>query len=267
MTTPVMLETSTASARRDAAVAPRSENRRRSSAGANAGAATLPGRVSALRAPALSWSAAGRKTSGGGVASAVGRVGRWHSAARTWRDVELEQPLVVTRGAAVGADRGLLALAANARDAARHLACRLRRRVAPACGGRSEAAACTRRSSARLIGAGSRYARLLRTELQRHELAVFRHRVLVFPAQEPVLDKKVDARGKCVGQVGVLEPEKGDRARVLLAAENELGLLFPLRLVTPDRHRDRQQNGHDGERDEQRRHGISALRVVTLQSA
>ena len=118
-----------------------------------------------------------------------------------------------------------------------------------------------------MIGAGSRYPRLLRAELQRHELAVFRHRVLVFLAQEPVLDQKVDARGKGVRQVGVLEPEEGDRARVLLAAENELGLLFPLRLVTPDRHRDRQQNGHDGERDEQRRHGISALRVVTLQSA
>ena len=265
MKTPVMLETSTASARSDAAVAPRSENRRRSSAGANTRAATLPGRVSALRAPTLSWSAAGRKTSGG-AASAVGRVGRRHGAARTWRDVELEQPLVVTRGAAVGADRGLLALAANSRDAARHLAGRLRRRVAPAWG-RSKAAACARRSPARLVGACSRYTRLLRAELQRQELAVFRHRVLVFLAQEPVLDQKVEARGQCVRQVGVLEPEEGNRARVLLAAEDELGLFFPLRLVTPDWHRDRQQNGHDGERDEQRRHGISALRVVTLQSA
>src|SRR4029450_494337 len=47
-----------------------------------------------------------------------------------------------------------------------------------------------------------------------------------------------DARGHRVRDVGVFELEEGDRARVLLAAKDELGFLLALRLVPPDGHRD-----------------------------
>ncbi len=61
----------------------------------------------------------------------------------------------------------------------------------------------------------------------------------------------------------VLELEKGYGSRVLLAAKHELGFLFALRLVAPDRHQDRQQDAHDRERDQQGRHRVSALIVLT----
>jgi hypothetical protein len=203
-----------------------------------------------------------------GVAStAVWRVCHRHRPARTRRDVEREQPLVVSRGAPVRTDRRLLALAANARNTA-PTASRLRRCVASAGrlnrAGRRKDAGLTR---SRLSGAGlwlsARDARCLGAEAERHELAILRHRILVFPAQEPVLDQKVDARRKRVRDVLVLELEKGDRPRVLLAAKDQLGFFFALRLVAPDRHQDRQQDSHNREGHQKGRHRVSALTLLT----
>jgi hypothetical protein len=224
-------------------------------------AEATPARVTTLRKAAWSrWVI--------GVAStAVWRVCHRHRAARTRRDVEREQPLVVSRGAPVRTDRRLLALAANPRNPA-STASRLQRRVASAGrlnrAGRLKSAGLTR---SRLSGAGlllsARDARCLGAEAERQELAVLRHRVLVFLAQESVLDQKVDAWRERVRDVLVLELEKGDRSRVLLAAKHELGFLFALRLVAPDRHQDRQQNSHDREGHQKGCHRVSALTVLT----
>ena len=61
----------------------------------------------------------------------------------------------------------------------------------------------------------------------------------------------------------VLELEKRYGSRVLLAPKHELGFLFALRLVAPDRHQNRQQDSHDRERDQEGRHRVSALVVLT----
>jgi hypothetical protein len=205
-----------------------------------------------------------------GVAStAIGGVCHRQSTARPRRDVERKQPLVVSRRAPVRTDRRLLALAANARNAACHSARAgwLQWRVTSAgwlSGVRRREAALT---SAGLGRAGLRlaawYPGLLGAEAKRHELAVLRHRVLVFLAQESVLNQKVDAGRKRVRDVLVLELEKGYRSRVLLAAKHELGFLFPLRLVAPDRHQDRQQDSHNREGYQEGRHRVSALSALT----
>jgi hypothetical protein len=94
------------------------------------------------------------------------------------------------------------------------------------------------------------------------ELSVLSHRVLVFLAEEPLLNEDVDAWREVAGSH--LPLVMVDGPRILLAAEDELDFLFPLRLVPPDGHGDRHQHHHDRERDQQRRHRIPALTFLTL---
>ena len=54
----------------------------------------------------------------------------------------------------------------------------------------------------------------------------------------------------------MLALEQLDGVEVLLRAKHELGLFFALRCLPPDRHDGGQENGHDAQRHEQRRHGI-----------
>jgi len=102
-------------------------------------------------------------------------------------------------------------------------------------------------------------AGLLASDRHDLEFAVRAHRVFVLlPKISPVYEH-VEARWKGVRHVGVLESVQGDRPRVLLAAEDKLGLLFASGLMPPDRHRDREQNGHNGQRNQQGSHCVSLL--------
>lgn len=89
---------------------------------------------------------------------------------------------------------------------------------------------------------------------QRDEITV-RDGVLVFLAKIVPLDQYVDARG----QILILCLIQPDRANVLQAAEDKFFFLLALRLVTPDWHRDRHQDGHDRQHHEQRGHRVAAL--------
>jgi hypothetical protein len=93
------------------------------------------------------------------------------------------------------------------------------------------------------------------------ELSILGHRVLVFLPEESLLNQDVDARREVTGAHLALVVV--DRPRVLLAPENELGFLLALRLVTPDGHRHGHQQHHHADADQQRRHRISALAVLT----
>jgi hypothetical protein len=89
----------------------------------------------------------------------------------------------------------------------------------------------------------------------RHEIVVG-NRIFVFLAQKPLLDQQVDAGRRGVREFPLEQP---DRARVLLASEDELGLFFALGYLLPDGHRDGQHDGHDGHAHEQGGHGIAML--------
>jgi hypothetical protein len=89
------------------------------------------------------------------------------------------------------------------------------------------------------------------------ELSILGHRVFVLLSEKPSRHEDVDARREEGRILGVLEFEERDSPRILLAAKDELGLFLSLRFVTPHGHRDRQQDGHDGQRDEQGGHRVS----------
>ena len=55
-----------------------------------------------------------------------------------------------------------------------------------------------------------------------------------------------------------------DGPHVLLAAEHQFRFLFALRLMAPGRQRRGHEHGHHGEADQQRRHRVAALPVLTL---
>jgi len=203
-------------------------------------------------APATWKYAAGEVRSRRLVALAVGRVGHRHCAAGARGNVERELPLVVASGATVAANGVFFALAAHAHHAA---------------GNRLTSGRCRRTAAAPPLCRWRVDARLRTADADEDELTVLRHRVLVFLAQVASFHERVDARRKSVRDVCVLESKEGDRARVLLAAKHELGLFFPLRFVAPYRHRDRKQDGHDRQRDEQRGHGVSAFTIVPRQIA
>jgi hypothetical protein len=226
--------------------------------------------------PSGAWKSSRRNVRRVGVPSTtVGRVGHGHRPARTRRDVERERPLVVARRAPVGADRGFRALAAHAHHPAGGRHVRLKRRVVVAAArlsgarsGRPWRRSSARRSSARRSSARRSSARridswLLASDPYQLELATFGHRVLVLLTKEPALDEGVDTGRERVWDVRVLVPEERNRPRVLLSAKDELGFFLAAGLVPPDRHRDREQNSHDGERDQQGRHRVSAFRVLT----
>jgi hypothetical protein len=181
-------------------------------------------------------------------------------ASRPWNVVEGERPLVVSRRATIRTERGLLTLAADALNAANREA-----------GLRTRARLNGSRSSGRLIragwsaGAGGCLARTRNSWLSLsggddHELAVLRHRVLVFLAQESALDQDVNAWWKRDGaRLLVLGPVQSDGAGVLLAAPHELRLFFALCLVAPHGHGDGQQDGQDRKGHQQRRHRVAAF--------
>jgi hypothetical protein len=71
-----------------------------------------------------------------------------------------------------------------------------------------------------------------------------------------LLDQHVD-RGR--RRVRVFLLEEPDGAGVLLTSKDELRFLFALRHLLPDRHGDRQHDGHDAERHEQNSHCVAVF--------
>jgi hypothetical protein len=196
------------------------------------------------------------------TAPAFWRIRQRLGAAWTGNDVERERPLVVSRRAAIRTERCLGALAPHAHDSAhdRPTAAGLRR---PERRRRRETSSRRTLLRRRRLPSSLALRRNPRLILRRHrnddELSVLRHRILVFLAKEPAVDQRVDTGWERVRLLGVLATEERDGARVLLAAEHQLGFLFAPRLLTPYRHGNRHQNGHDGQHDEQRGHGVTLL--------
>lgn len=166
-----------------------------------------------------------------------------------------ELPLVVFRAPFVDADRGFLALAGHTHQPGSRTTA-LRRLQ-----GRLQAGRSLR--IGRLIALRALHAarRLPLTWPGWDTASVDRAEVLagdgilVFLAEEFLLDEHVDVRRERT----VLLVEQPDRPRVLLAAENQLGLLFPSHLVTPDGKRGRQQDRHDREHRQQRGHRVARI--------
>jgi hypothetical protein len=198
---------------------------------------------------------------------------------------EQERPFVVVSGAVINPNRRFLALARDTHDAAARLTLadltkpsadepsgRLGHRSTTSAlrrlrktGRQPASPATTLLASARLAS-----ARLLlltwcrrNTGTDRDQLKVaVRDRILVLLAKETLLHEDVDVRRKVSRpHLPLIEVY---RARVLLAAEDELRLLLPLHLMAPDRHRHRHQEHHDSDAHQQRSHRISALTALTL---
>ncbi len=89
-------------------------------------------------------------------------------------------------------------------------------------------------------------------------------RIEVFLAKEPALDQDVDARRE---RVRVLCAVQGYRTRVLLAAEDQLRFLLALGSVAPRRERDAHEDGHHGEADKQRRHGVAPFSTFKIRES
>ena len=205
---------------------------------------------------------------------------------------EQERPFVVVRGAVIRPNRGFLALARDTHDAAGHLppladltaakasatepSAGLRRGATPAAlrrlrkTSRQPAPAASALASALLARALLARARLLlltryrrNTGADRDKLKVAaRNWVLVLFAKETLLHEDVDVRRKVSRpHLSLIEVY---RARVLLAAEDELRLFLPLHLMAPDRHRHRHQQHHDSDAHQQCSHRKSALTALTL---
>jgi hypothetical protein len=87
-------------------------------------------------------------------------------------------------------------------------------------------------------------------------LEVFtRDRVLPLLAEVSLRDENVD-----INRIGVvLDLEERDRARVLLAAEDQLELLLAHRLLAPSGQRGAHPDGRDGHRDEQHDQDVPAI--------
>lgn len=185
--------------------------------------------------------------------------------ARLLHDVE-ERPLVVMVPSLIETNRFLFALAHHAHQAARNGAAessaRGRRPGAKASRGRTAA---TGLRAARLPATDAAAADRLPTlagdaaACRNRDEVVARDRIFEFLADVAPLDQDVDARRKRLG-LRLVEPNRPD---VLLAAEDELGFLFALRLMTPHGHGDGHQHRHHGERDEQRRHRVPFLAGLT----
>jgi hypothetical protein len=197
------------------------------------------------------------------AASSVRGIGGGRHAAGARHGVERELPLVVAGLSTVRAQRGFLALAADAHDAAD---CELSRHARlRSIGGTALAARC---ESWRLLSwpwslsTWARHTRSRATGGHHDEFPVLRHWILVFLAQEPLLHKQINTGRQDHAALPLLphlEPVERDRARVLLAAPHQLSFLLPTGLLTPDRHRDRHQDRHDGQRHEQGRHRVTPL--------
>ena len=222
---------------------------------AAASARTAATRTGFATGTAASWTLLTGPLGAGALLTGV--LGPGHVAARTVDHVERERPEVVSSLVLIGPDRRFGALAGDAHDATANEATRLplsalwrgralrRRHAAAACRWR-RACAWLRRCGARLpLGVA---------DGNRPELAIRRHRILVFLPEITPLHEHVDARRKVVS---VLRSIERDCAGVLLAAKNEFRFFFPAGEVAPGGQRHGHQDGHDGEGDEQRRHRIT----------
>jgi hypothetical protein len=210
--------------------------------------ATSPGtRASSARAHAAAPAAASRH--------ADARLWGGRAAARRGRGAGVhEQPFVVP------ASRRLHARGERARprvDAYRRLAALADDAVQPATGGGEG----TRRWGRLRSTPAAWHPGRIHTREQQLELAVLGHRVLVLLAQETLIDEHIDVGG--TGARSVAAFPQADGTHVLLAAEDELGLLLPLRLVPPGGQHGAHQHGHDRQRHQQGRHGVAALIVLT----
>jgi hypothetical protein len=204
-----------------------------------------------------------------------------------------EVPLIVASLPFVDTDRGLLALAVDAHDPATHgagggieAAGTSARHVPYPAGrlGRRRAAAARRlrnRASATALagtqatagpdprsGSGSRPGTLtwdggLCSDPDHVEIFLS-DRIEVLLAKEPALDQDVDARRE---RVRVLCAVQGYRTRVLLAAEYQLRFLLALGGVAPRRERDAHEDGHHGEADKQRRHGVTPFSTFKIRES
>ena len=90
---------------------------------------------------------------------------------------------------------------------------------------------------------------------QREEIVVG-DRILEFLPQKALGDQRVE-----IGREGVrvLLLEEADGVRVLLAAEDELFFLLPLRRMFPHRHDDGHHDGHDAHRHQEGHHRVTPL--------
>jgi hypothetical protein len=182
-------------------------------------------------------------------------------------------PLVVVVPALVQADRLVLALAPDARQAARDDASAegaattgrttgaepsgRRRPSSPRRGRRGAAARLSRARLARLAW----LARLSRRAGRAEEIeVVVRDGILVLLPEEVPLHEDIHA---C--RVGSGLPlEQPDGAHVLLPAEDELFFLLALGLVAPHGHRDGHQDRHHRDRHQQGRHRVACFAVTCL---
>jgi hypothetical protein len=94
------------------------------------------------------------------------------------------------------------------------------------------------------------------------KLAILRHGILVLLAQKLLIHEDVEARRQDPWTGFSLEPVDGFGDR--LAAEDQLRFLLPLHLMAPDGERDGHENRHHPQADQQRRHGVAAMTVLTL---
>lgn len=166
-----------------------------------------------------------------------------------------EQPLVVAPrlGLHPGSQRSRARV-----DADRHLTALAHDAVQTAAGGWKRTG---RRRRLHAAPSPGRTAGGIDAREQQLELAILAHRVLVLLPEEPLIDEDVDARRPRPGAVAAL-PE-ADGAHVLLTPEDELRFLLALRLVAPGRQDRAHQHGHHGQGDEQGRHRIATLAVLT----
>ena len=262
---PTLDAAATATARCAATGAAR-ERRWKATAAVGETAPSRPGAAAWSPSVAATASTGSAGLSGHSASAGAPRLPASAGAARLLVD-EDERPLVVVVPPLIKANRFFLALAHHAHhaagDGAAEPGTRCRRPGAKSSRGRASAAALPRTCAERLRSGrtAARPTHGLPTlagdaAAGRNRDEVFTgDRVFEFLADVTALDQDVDAGRQRLG-LRVVEPNRAD---VLLPAEDELGFLLALRLVTPHGHRDRHQHRHHGKRHEQRRHRVACL--------
>jgi hypothetical protein len=173
-----------------------------------------------------------------------------------------ERPLVVSGLTQVDTNRGLGTAAANTHQAAADVPLRLeaaRRRQAPAARltGRISASTGTRPAP----GSGLAALAGLLSEVNRHEVLAG-DRILPLLPDHARLDQRIEAGRPRSGSVAARPLIQS--AHPLLTAEDELGFLLALRLMTPNRHGHAHQHCHHGHCHQHRCHRVTALVALTL---
>jgi hypothetical protein len=82
-------------------------------------------------------------------------------------------------------------------------------------------------------------------------------RVLVLLPKESLIDQNVDIRRQRIGEPTL---EQGDGPRVLFASKDQFGFALATSDGLVDRHRGAEHDRHHTHGDQQRGHGIAALR-------